>query len=74
MSKLTEIPEASMVFILKQIVMAVEHTMEQGYTVKLDLRLGQLRFANGLFSFSTAPKANNRADTASQATSCNTEY
>ena len=62
-----------MVFILKQIVMAVEHTMEQGYTVKLDLRLGQLRFANGLFSFGTAPKAN-KEDAASQATSCNTEY
>ena len=55
--------------------MAVEHTMEQGYTAKLDLRLGNLRFSNGSFNFSpvltkvTAPN-----DRQSIATSCNSEY
>ena len=49
--------------------MAVESTTEQGYTVKLNLRIGKLRFANGKFCF-----MNEANDTMSQATSCNTEY
>ena len=48
--KMIEIPEQTIVYILKQVVIAVEHTMETGYTTtKLNLRIGHLRFANGFF-------------------------
>ena len=43
-AKMAETTEQTIVYILKQIVMAVEHTMETGYTTKLNLRVGQLRF------------------------------
>lgn len=46
MAKATETIEQTIVYVLKQIVMAVEHTMETGYTTKLNLRVGQLRFSN----------------------------
>jgi hypothetical protein len=46
-ARLTEIPEQTIVFILKQVVMAIDHTMETGYTTKLNLKIGSLRFANG---------------------------
>jgi len=47
--KMTEIPEQTILYILKQVVIAVDHTMETGYTTKLNLRIGNLRFANGFF-------------------------
>ena len=39
-SKVAQAPEASVIYVLKQIVSAVENTCEQGYTVKLNLRIG----------------------------------
>lgn len=50
--------------------MCVDHTLETGYTVKLNLRIGFLRFANGEFKFMNC----DGPDAASTATSCNTEY
>lgn len=50
--------------------MAVEHTLEQNYTTKLNFRLGCLKFGNGSFSFVNA----STADLQSVATSCNTDY
>ena len=52
--------------------MAIESTLEQGYTSKINLRVGSLRFNNGLFSFE--PNQAQIADGISNATSCNTEY
>ena len=52
--------------------MAIESTLEQGYTSKINLRIGSLRFKNGLFSFE--PNQPQLADGISNATSCNTEY
>lgn len=72
MAKLVDTSEQSIVFVLKQILMCVDHTMETGYTSKLNLRIGFLKFANGQFKF-----VNNNegaGDAASEATSCNTEY
>lgn len=56
-AKNAEAPEATVIYVLKQIVMAVESTCEQGYTSKLNFRLGQLRFANNKFSFVSSPEA-----------------
>ena len=48
-SKLVDASEQTILYILKQTVMAVEHTMETGYTTKLNLRVGWLKFDNGKF-------------------------
>ena len=48
-SKMADTSEATIMYILKQVVMAIEHTMETGYTSKLNLRIGSLRFAQGKF-------------------------
>ena len=45
-AKMAETAEQTIVYVLKQIVMAIQHTMETGYTTKLNLRLGHLRFTN----------------------------
>lgn len=70
MAKLVDVSEQAIVFVLKQILMCVDHTMETGYTTKLNLRFGHLKFADGEFRFLNSEGA----DTASTATSCNTEY
>ena len=49
--KLAETPEATVIYILKQIVGAIEHTLETGYTTKLNLKVGVLRFASGEVKF-----------------------
>jgi len=59
------------VYILKQVLMAVEHTLEHNYTTKLSFRLGCLKFANSSFSFVNVVTPN---DAESNATSCNTDY
>ena len=69
-AKAAEIPEQTIIYILKQIVLAVESTIEQGYTIKLNLRIGQLRFSNGKFNFIQS----DTIDAFSSTTSCNTEY
>ena len=54
--------------------MAIEHTMEAGYTAKLNLRIGTLKFVNGKFYFINSEVQANQFDQVSKATSCNTEY
>ena len=49
--KMVETSEQIVVYILKQIVMAVENTLETGYQTKLNLRIGQLRFTQDGFQF-----------------------
>jgi len=48
--------------------MAIDHTMETGYTTKLNLKIGSLRFANGKYQFVNV----SGQDAASNVTSCNT--
>lgn len=76
--KLAETPEATVVYILKQVVNAIEHTLETGYTTKLNFKVGVLRFANGLVKFMNAQTGGGHrtrnADSVSQATSCNSDY
>ena len=73
-AKMAETAESTIVYVMKQIVTAIEHTMETGYTSKLNLRIGHLRFINdGKFQFINNGSEKQR-DSVSQATSCNTEY
>ena len=48
--------------------------METGYTAKLNLRIGTLRFTNGKFYFINNESQSNQFDQVSKATSCNTDY
>ena len=70
--------EQTVVYILRQVVQAVENTMETGYISKLDLRgVGQLRFGqDGQFLFVNKSNKSLKQDddNTSQATSCNTDY
>ena len=70
-AQLTGLSEQQVVFVLKQIIMCVEHTLETGYTVKLNLRIGHLRFSSGNFQFINDKNQDMLSDAA---TSCNTEY
>ena len=69
-AKAAAVPEQALIYILKQIVLAVESTCEQGYTIKLNLRIGRLRFFNGKFNFVTPGPG---LDAVSNTTTC-TEY
>ena len=71
---MTDTPEQTIIYILKQVVMAIDHTMETGYTAKLNFRIGTLKFANSKFYFINSEGKANQFDQVSKATSCNTEY
>lgn len=76
--KMTGVAEQTVAYILKLVMQSVENTMESGYTSKLDLKVGQLRFSEeGQFQFvNNGPslKSKLNEDSVSQATSCNTTY
>ena len=72
-AKMVETSEQIVVYILKQIVMAVENTLETGYTNKLNLRIGLLRFTQDGFQFINNGQGRQN-DSVSQATSSNTEF
>ena len=59
-----------MAFVLKQVVMAVEATVAKEYRIKLNPRLGFLKFSTGKFFFDNMPQAGDLDGV----TSSNTEY
>ena len=54
--------------------MALEHTMEIGYSVKLNFRIGTLKFTDGKFYFINSESQANQFDQVSKATSSDTNY
>ena len=54
--------------------MALEHTMEIGYSVKLNFRIGMLRFSENKFHFVNTESQANQFDQVSKATSSDTNY
>ena len=50
-AKHANMSESTLMYILKQVVMAVETAMRKNYQVKLNLRLGFLKFQDGVVRF-----------------------
>ena len=75
-AKMADTSEQAIFYVLKQILLCIDHTMEAGYTTKLDLRIGHLRFANEKFKFVNGENNAAADGSVSEAglTSCNTDY
>jgi len=67
-----EITEAALVYILKQIIMAIETAMHQDYSVKLNCKVGLLRFLGNRMVFENSSSSG--AGDATTVTSCNSEF
>jgi len=67
-----EMTETALLFILRQILMAVETAMRKDYYVKLNLRVGFLKFKQNCFHFENQVTAE-ELDKLTH-TSCNTEF
>jgi flavin-binding protein dodecin len=67
-----ETTENAVVYTLKQIAMAVETAMKKSYNVKLNFRLGWLKFNDNCFYFDNLAQKSDLDNVTM--TSCNTEF